>query len=1201
MIKGMQFNCNYLPGMVCPGKPKQRLINRQLLRIMRLTAILLTVFFLQVKADGLSQAISFSGKDVPLQKVLEAIRKQSGYIFFYKENILQEARPVTIAIKNVTVEEAVRQALKDQPFQYYITSKTVVISKKREVTKDEKSLASDPAFIDVHGRVVNEKGDPVANVSVTIKGTSTSTATDENGDFALHSVNQDAVLVFTHVSMESFELKVSGKTDLAITLKTKISELSNVSVVVSTGYQNIPKERATGSFTQVDNTLFNRGVSTNILERIFKVSNGLNYEPISKGGSPLQIRGISTINANQFPLIVIDGFPYEESGTSGAILNNVNPNDIESVTILKDAAAASIWGVRAGNGVIVITTKQGKLNQKPHVQLNTNFTIGEKPNIKYLPAISSSDEIDVEENLFNSGFYDSYDDAANFNYFSDPLPQVAELLIAKRRGSISQAQFDDLVEKYKNKDVRDDVNKYLLRNSFLQQYSVNFSGGTSNYSYYSSIGYDENKVSTKGNESKRLTLRFDNKFKPIKNLEIGGFISYCQIDNYDNGLNYMDFLPIGISRITPYTSLADENEIPIAIPHLLRVSYVDTFSAPGFLNWQYKPLDELRNNDNVSKSYAARIGASLRYNILNGLTGEIKYQLDNNFSHSDNNYNTQTFYTRNLINQYIQIGPTGEISYIIPNASILDRFNTQAKSTNIRADLNFNKVWLNHDVSVIGGAERREVNSSGERIRYYGYDPNTASYSSSIDYINSYLLNPGPYAGSAYVSNNNYPIPKTLQRYLSYFANGAYTFQNKYTFSASGRIDGTNFFGIKKSLRTTPLWSTGLLWDMSKEQFYKVSWLPYLKFRFTYGYNGNMYNGAAAFPTITYSSNPSPLNNTSYALVTSPGNPQLTWEKVKMTNIALDFGLFKNRVSGSFDLYYKRGENLIGLILVDPTRGFANYVGNNASIKGHGIDIILNSKPLTGAINWTTNFSFSYNIDKVISYTEAAKENTSAANVIGGKPVIGKPLYSLYSYKWAGLDPQTGDPRGYVGDTISSYNDVLTKALQPRDVVYSGSLNPRFFGSLINTLGYKNLSFSFNIVYKFDYFFRRSSISYTNLFSAWSGHSDYSLRWQKPGDESKTSVPSLELALNPDRDFFYQNSSALIERADHIRLQDVRLNYDLNSKSIKWLPVQSAQFYVYVNNIGILWRANNHGIDPDFGSSVIPNPRTLTLGLKADF
>lgn len=1178
-------------GKVCQAF--QCLLTTKMLRIMKLTAILIIAACLKISANGLGQVVSLSREKAPLISIFSEIRKQTNYDFIFKSSWLTASKLVTIDVKNEPLEKVLKLIFKDQPFAYEVNDKSIVLElKKEEKNATERIDAFD--LIKVRGHVVNENGEAMEGVTVTIKGSNVQTVTNKNGEFFLSSIDPNAVLIFTSVNMETFELSVSGKSDLEVRLKTKVTALGNVSVIVNTGYQIIPKERATGSFAQIDNDLFNRKVSSKVLDRIYEVASGLNYQPPGSTGrgSNITIRGVSTINANQNPLIVVDGFPYDESRDNINVIENINPNDIESITILKDAAAASIWGVRAGNGVIVITTKKAKFNQRTNVQLNSNVTIGQKPDLFYAHTISSADAIDFEKKIFDAGTYDYVDDIYPLYGYFPAIPQATEIMLAQKRGDLTSVQADAQLADLKQHDVRTDISKYLLRKSITQQYALNVSGGSDKFNYYGSIGFDNDRSNTVRNNSNRITFRFDNTYRIIKNLELNSFITYAQSNAYNNGT-----VSTGYS---PYTRLVDAqgSHLPIAwgINNALRIPYADTAQFPALYDWHYIPLDELNYNDNTSKIYDTRVGGGLKYTLIPGLDIDIKYQYQKTINNSRNNQSIQSYFTRDLINRFEQPADVGA-TFPVPEGGILDISSNELTSWNARGQINFNRSWQQQQVSALAGAEAREVKSSGANTRYYGYDPNTGAYNTLIDYTTDWTQWPYIYTTDKVPSNNNEIVPSTLQRYLSYFANAAYTFQNKYTISASARIDGSNFFGVKANQRIVPLWSTGLLWDVSKEDFYNLNWLPYLKLRATYGYSGNTNNSATAYSTIQYYP---PSNNifisAPYSVLQTPPNPELRWEKVKMINIGLDAETRNQRIGGSIEFYAKKGIDLISTIHLDPTSGFLGFVGNQASIKGKGVDVVLNTKNLDGIFKWYSNFLFSYTNDKVISYEGAA---TSTGTYLNSIAVIGKPLYSIFSYHWAGLDPSTGLPRGYIADTIADYNTVTSQA-KPSDLVYSGARNPRIYGSFRNTVALQGFSLSFNIVYKLNYYFRRSSIDYSALYSNFTGHSDYAIRWQKPGDEKFTDVPALP-ANNTNYNNSYTLSNILVEKGDHIRLQDIRLSYDFKRVALKQLPVTGAQLYIYANNVGILWKANKHDIDPDYGDGTIRPPRTIAIGLNLNF
>src|SRR5258708_5092687 len=419
--------------------------------------------------------ITLSEKDTPLEKILIAIRKQTGYTYFGDAAWPQLAKNVTISVKNAGIREVLDICFKGQPLTYTLVGKSIAI----EIITPTVTL--------VRGKLINEKGEPITGATITVKGNpSAITTSNDNGEFAIRVAEGDSSLLITSVSYETREQSFTETKDLVIILKEKISELVDVSVIANNGYQEIPKDRATGSFTQVSNALINRRVSPNILDRLDGVTSSLlfNKNPIS---------------GNPDPLIVIDNFPYNGD------INNINPDDVESITILNDAAAASIWGAFSGNGVIVITTKKGRYNQAPKWSFTTSTTLGKKPDLYYQPILSSPDYIDVEEYLFNHSYYNG----AN----SDPQhvlisPVLALLLNTQLFPSETQAQIDVL----RGHDTRQDLGHYFYRTSQNHQYALNLDGGGSKNHYYFSAGYDKNLANLVRDAYSRATLNPDNTY-----------------------------------------------------------------------------------------------------------------------------------------------------------------------------------------------------------------------------------------------------------------------------------------------------------------------------------------------------------------------------------------------------------------------------------------------------------------------------------------------------------------------------------------------------------------------------------------------------------------------------------------------------------------------------------------------------------------
>jgi TonB-linked SusC/RagA family outer membrane protein len=1041
---------------------------------------------------------------------------------------------------------------------------------------------------------------PLHGATVKIKSTGVSTSTNEKGEFTLSTTEANGVLTISFVGYKTIEISFSeiNRGPFKISLIEDKSILKEVSIV-STGYQTLPKERATGSFAQVDNQLLDRRVSTDLLGRLDGVVPGLLFNRNTVNGqagqSDISIRGVSTLFANNQPLIVVDGFPYNGD------LANINPNDVESITVLKDAAAASIWGVRSGNGVIVITTKKGRKNQPLSIELNANITVSNKPNLYYNPNfLPSNDFINIEEQLFSKGFYDR-DLSTGYKGVSP----VVQILADQRSGRVTDAVAASQINSLRNIDVRNDLSKYFYKHATNQQYALNIRGGNEKSDYFFSLGKDHNQASQTGNLNDRITINSLYNFSPVKDLTVTAGYNYIQSYTRNNS-------PIGSiittspNAIYPYAQLVDANGNALSIVHDYAQNYVNTAGSGRYLDWNYRPLDELKNADNTIKSLDNRLNFGVGYKFLRHFSADLKYQYERAVTNAVNDYNLATYYARDLINRYSSVGASGNLTTPIPVGGILQQSNSYLTAEQGRGQLNFHNTWnQKHELNAIVGFEIGSIINESDANTSYGYDKSSKISNANINYVTSYPLNPN---GSATIPTAQ-GFGKTTGNFISYYSNAAYTYGDRYTFSLSGRIDKSNLFGVNTNQKAVPLYSAGFAWDAGKESFYHLDWLPYLKLRATYGYTGNINTSVTAVTTLRqFPANYNPYaNGNPYNFIANPGNPELRWEKVRMINLGIDFAFKKQVVSGSVEYYFKKGTDLFGNSPLAPSTGLTTFFGNTADINGRGIDIVINSRNIRGAsFSWTTNFLFSQALDKVTRYDAAITSGNYIAlsNASTINPLAGNPLYSLYSYRWAGLTHDTGDPQGYLNGKVSrDYAGILSQTTI-KDMVYSGSARPTIFGAFRNTFSYKQWTLSANITYKLNYYFRKTSYGSSAL--PWQANKDYFERWQKPGDELKTHVPSLQQPpFDTNRDAFYQYSSALIDRGDHIRLQDIRLSYELDKSKIKGLPFSHLSVYSYINNLGIIWRANRDHLDPDLvmGSSLssYPLPRTYALGIKANF
>ena len=1046
----------------------------------------------------------------------------------------------------------------------------------------------------VNGTVVDEEGGaPLSGILISLQGITDTKITDHHGNFSIEVPVPQLKITFRGGGYESKEMivKLPLKKPFIVILRPKITSVEEVSI--TTGYQKIPKERATGAFSTVGSELLTKQITTNIMERLPAVANGILVDQTTSDAAQLMVRGLSTMQGPKNPLIILDDFPYEGN------LSNINPEMVASITVLKDAAASSIWGARAANGVIVINTKKGKFDQSLNVQFTANTTISDKPDLSYLKQMSSSDFIDVEQELFNRGFYDSDINSPNHPV----LTPVVDLLNRARTGQISVEEAQRQISVLRGVDVRDDYKKYMYTPSLKQQYALNLSGGSSNLSWFSGIGYDTNT----GNLSEkfdRMNFRLQNTWKPNKVITLSTGVTYNNLTGQSGRTGYGGITVNGLWQL-PYLQFADASGNALTVFRGYDQRYKESLTGSGLLDWNYYPLNDWQHAITNTSSADLILSSALQYKILKGLEVELRYQYHRTDREERTLNDEQSYYTRNYINGFSYYDSDGTLKSRIPRGGILDDFNALTTTNNLRGQLNYQYVSGDHDIMAIAGTEVRTTNTMNKQTRSYGYDSNRQT-TLSVDYLTPY---PHFITGTSdYISNRDI-MNEQNTNFVSLYTNAAYSYAKKYIISGSIRRDASNLFGLTTNDQWNPFWSAGMAWKLSDENFYPFSWLPELKLRGSYGFSGNIDPSMVAVTTIIYDAVPSVYTGTGTARIDRHYNPSLRWETMKMINLGLDFETLNKRLSGSVDFFRKKGSNLFGPASLDYTTGIFSMLMNVAGMKGYGFDVELHSRNIQRkSWWWDTVLNFSTYYDKVTDYYVP---NTFASNYVGtsGSSVpisgsVGLPVYSIFAYKWAGLDPETGDPQGYLnGEVSKDYTAITASEKGIEDLQFFGSAIPTIYGSFINSFAYKGFSLDVGISYKLGYWFRRNSIQYTQLLSNRNGHSDFAERWQKPGDEVFTDVPSLIYTTDSARDQFYSGSSVLVEKGDHVRLNYINLGYEIPQGKRMNFPFSSLRLYCVVSNLGILWSANRRGLDPDFsfGSNTLKPVKTYSIGFNIKF
>lgn len=1173
-------------------------ITTKILLVMKLTIFLLLISFFTVWGKGNAQQVTLSGKQLSLQHVFSAIEKQTGFVTMANEGIFSDSRPVSLNVTAMPLPALLDLVLKDQHIRYNIQGKTIFLS--QTVPPAPAQAAPPPPPVYVYGRVIDTLGNPLEGATVQVKGKSGGIATDKTGFFNIAAEIGDKIIV-SFVGYLKMEFVADGKPEEKVVVlrvvQTGISEVS----IVSNGYQQLPKERATGSFTYISREMINRSPGPDILSRLEGITNGLLFNRTSAEGEEvgefrLESRGRATIMSEASPLIVVDNFPFEGN------IRDINPNDVESVTILKDAAAASIWGSRAGNGVIVITTRQGAYNRKAQISFSANTAFSRKPDLfydnRFMPAPMV---MQMQKDKWLRGDWAMDEDG--MIAFS---PYV-ELLIKQRDHLISEEEFLRQENKMKNTDIRSDALKYLYQPSLEQQYALSINGGSNVNKYFFSMGYDKMRSTMVGDDNNRLTLSMQNAFRPIPALEINTRIRYSKSKANKNAFSMTDLSSTTVG-LQPYTSLVDEFGNPVKIEYQVRTSVVDSAEKNGLLPWHFNPLEEVRLADNTTSSSYLDLLGNVRYEFVKGINLDATYQYTEQQSSSRSMYGKETYFVRHMVNNFTQ----ADGSRPVPYGGILKLGSpTQYVQHSGRLQINGMKDIGDHALAFLAGGEvRQTVDESFPESILYNYDADRGVGTSRMDFVKSYKYYTS--WGSGSIPGPNERTYYKIDRYLSYFGNGSYTYQSKYVASGSARWDGSNLFGVKTNQKGTLLWSAGASWNLYAEPFFTVKWVDQLRLRATYGSSGNVNKSVSTFPVIDYSvATFMPPGLEPYAGITSPGNPSLRWEQVKTLNFGADWSVLKGRISGSIEYFTKQSNDLIGDAFLPPSTGInsmnnyiAQYRYNYAALSTRGIDLQVTTKNLDGRLKWQTTWLFNYAADKVKRYYNSETLNGNAYVGYLGYQVpleIGRSTTGIYAYPWHGLDPENGRVLIYKDGQKSGDYAGYMAGLRPDDMVYAGVTSPPFYGSVLNNLEWKRLQLSMLLSWKAGYVFRRSSL-FPGMEYLGSGfyHADLLKKWKQPGDEKVTYVPSGGGLAGYDQSEgnIYLYGEQLISKGDHIAIQDISLNYAIPTGKKTPSLLKSARVYLYIRNLGFLWKADGGNIDPTTPNARYPQAMQFNTGIQ---
>ena len=1211
------------------GLPKPLL--SKLLKIMKLMAIILFVASLHVHAETYSQKVTISGKNLTLKQFVEKLKEQTGFAFMFDNAIVERAKSISVNVKEAPLTEVLQSCLSAQGLTYSIKNNVVVITVAHSGAVTRTAENAMPP-ITIKGRVLNSSQSPLKGVTVTVKGTKRGVVTNDNGEFELRDVSSDAVLVFGMAGFKSQEVTVSAsQTNLSIVLTEDVSSLQDV---VVTGFQRIEKRKFTGAAVtikaedvKIDGVI---DVSRMLEGRVA----GVAIQNVSStfGAAPkIRIRGATSITGDNKPLWVVDGVVLEDivnisndqlsSGDVNTLLGSavagLNSNDIESFDILKDASATALYGARAMNGVVVITTKRGK-SGNPTISYSGNFGVQLKPMYSNYDIMNSADQMSVYAELERKGWLDFNSIATRAN--AGVYGKMADLIkTVNADGSFGLVNTPEAKANFLMRYARANTNWFdiLFKNSLTQEHSLSLSSGTDKAQSYFSTSFYNDQGWTIADKVKRYTANLRNTYTLSNKLTIGfklaGAVRQQQApgttsrrSNAVEGAYDRDF------DINPFSYALNSSRALTAYDQNGDLEYFRRNYAP------FNIINEVENNR--IKLNLADIGltADLQYKIKPWLTynfvGAIRYvrtskehEITEN-SNQANAYRAAPTATIAEANRFLYRDPDHpELPprVVLPYGGFYNRDEDELKNYTYRNMLNFDKKFgAVHQIQALVGQEVKSADRLNANNTGFGYQYENGGVP-FVDYniLKQFIENSLQYYGKV----------NTYERFIGYFGDLKYTYNNRYTIQGTFRRDGSNRLGRSSAARWINTYQVSGIWNISQEDFIRnIPKISNLALRASYGLNANYGNATNALAVLrTQLTNRPYLTDRQLAIdIENLENSDLTWERKKELNVGLDIGLFKNRMNASVDIYNRKSLDLINSFRTSGIGGEVTKAANYADMKSNGIEATIGGRPIvTRNFSWNTNFTFSYNTTKITN----AKNYPVVFDLVvpEGGALEGYPVRSLFSIPFAGLDnkgiPTFGNEKGETGTAVYLQSDAVGF------LKYEGPVDPTYVGGFTNNFTYKNFTFGFHISYQAGNKIRLYPVyrrSYSDLDAM---PNEFKNRWTLPGDEAITNIPSIasntdEYEITNGNAYPYNNynySTARVVSGSFVRLKAVNLRYDLPAKWIQGSPVKTVSVSVVGNNIWLIYSDKAlHGQDPEFfnaGGVALPINKQFTFSLKVGF
>ena len=1168
----------------------------------------LQVFLLQIMlliswdVMAQDQRVTIHLEQVKIQEVFKEINKQTGLDFVYSAMQLNEIGMVSLDVKDVTVEVALKKLFEGKPFTCKFEMKSIIIRKVETVTAGKTSRT-------IRGVITDKSNEPLPGVTVLLKGTSVGTASNTKGEFVLEVTGSVDSLVVTFVGMKTQYVKLlPDKDSYRIRMEYDVEEMQEV---VVTGYQTINRKRSTGAITSVNaDKIMRPGVLSidqmlegQIPDMMF-MSNSGEVGVVPK----IRIRGTSTLIGNREPLWVVDGIVLQDPvNISPEELNNpdyvnrignaiagLNPQDIERLDILKDAAATALYGAKAANGVIVITTKKGHIG-KPIISYNMNVSYKRRPRYtdRQIDLMNSKERMEFSKDLVDSGY--TFPGGMNMVGYEGLINQLY-------RGALTYDEFTKQVQYLEclNTDWFD----LLTEDAFSHQHTVSISGGTETVRYYSSVGYAKDNDVIKGNNNERYTvaLNLNADLSPRISTSLGINGNVTSREYSQDEIAPLDYA-YNTSRTIP---AFDENG-----------DYYYYQNSGGTANsFRYNILNELENSSYDQEGSSISFNMTLNVKFTNYLNASVVGSYSTSNTDIEGWWGEKSHHVALLRqSEYGDAPAKGDDSEsALPFGGELTTNSTRNRNYMLRVQLNLDKYF---------GQDKHNVNAS------VGYEVSSRKYKGNSSTMRGYYkdrgkqfsittLNDYP-AFKAWLEANAYPtISDNLTNLLSAYATVSYSYQSFFTLNGNVRFDGSNKFGDQSNDKLLPIWSISGNYTISEHEWLQRNWIDYIMLKASFGYQGNMLEGQS--PTMIIKQLPTdPLYNELVSELSVYPNPNLKWEKTSSFNGGLTFSLFKRRLQMETSVYYKRTKDAFLTKQISTVNGLEEYVVNSGDVKNSGYSIAATIIPVeTRDFNWILATSFSNVFNKMETLPGA--EQFELNNFLNGTALVkGKPVGTFYSYKFVGLNPTNGYPifddmqeRQEELEGLTKY-DVYTRVLKA-----TGNREPTMSGSINNTLRYKNWRLNMNLAYSLGSKVRLFKLFDSNTFLPENNvRREFVKRWRKTGDEKNTVIPApncylthysssgekLPTIANNSLDM-YNYSDIRVVSGNYLKCSTMSLTYEFPMEKLERIKLSRLALNLSATNLFTICSNKLKGQAPQqsgFAEIQLTDRPTYTVGVSVSF